>query len=135
MNLISSLIQTILSVPELHRISHLKYGSRTVTAGREFCHRKSDRSHPAPKNLFNLFLYFITWKYTCQRQKKTRRYRRLRDWMLQERELTNICQGVSVTKIISKLQEDEFTRETVRMIGKATNSRLYWVLPVSARLS
>lgn len=38
---ISSLIQTILSVPELHRIGR-RSGSRTITAGGEL--------HPAPKN-------------------------------------------------------------------------------------
>ena len=41
MNLLSSFIQTILSVSELHRIGHLKLWFADSTAGREF--------HPAPK--------------------------------------------------------------------------------------
>ena len=45
---LSSLIQTILSVLELHQISRLR-GSRTVTAGGEL--------HPAPKNCFHCWLY------------------------------------------------------------------------------
>ena len=45
MRSLSSLIQTILSVPEFHRFSR-RSGSRTMTAGRE--------SHPAPKISFSI---------------------------------------------------------------------------------
>lgn len=46
----SSLIQTVLSVPESHRINR-KSGSRTFTAGWEL--------HPTPKNFF--LKYYISF--------------------------------------------------------------------------
>ena len=50
----SSLIQTVLSAPESHRIS--QEGSRAVTAGREL--------HPAPKKLSGT--YYMRARTRCQ---------------------------------------------------------------------
>ena len=58
----SSIIQTLLSVSELHRIGR-RSGSRTVTAGREL--------HPTPK-----ILYFVSYNNCiatiCQEQNETK---------------------------------------------------------------
>ena len=53
----SSLIQTILSVPELHRFSHLTWVA-DYTAGGEL--------RPAPKNPYLFFLNYIALAFVAQ---------------------------------------------------------------------
>ena len=57
LNLLSSLIQTLLSVLEFHQIS---FRSRTLTAGREF--------HPAPKIIKFLQFYYKPKLKVCKQK-------------------------------------------------------------------
>ena len=72
----SSLIQTLLSVLELHQISCQKSDrSRTVTAGWEFCLYHIDKKSPYPEEFPCSFEFIIAQEYIKYKYKLRKRQR------------------------------------------------------------